>query len=232
MEQWQCIIHDAYPAYISWAQFLANQERISENVQRYHGQTRQRRGAPREGAALLQGLLMCGHCGYRMSVAYRPRSRYMCKSIKRRFAEARCLHLEGPPLEAFVIQAFFDAIAPAQLEALDEVVAQRRRDHQRLHTYHHQQVTQARFSANLAWQRYEHVDPQYRLAAAELERDWDDNLQALRETEEAAARFAQEPAESTLSPELRDQLVNLRAYPSRPHALKVIQAHAKWSNAT
>ena len=209
MEQWQCIIHDAYPAYISWSQFVANQERLSENARRYHDKIGQGRGAPREGAALLQGLITCGRCGYRMTVAYRPRSRYTCEAMKRRFDQARCVYLEGPPIEAFVVQAFFDAIAPAQLEALDEVLAQRQRDYQRLETYHQQQITQARFSANLARRRYEQVDPQYRLAAAELERDWDDKLRALRQAEEAAARFAQAPAEPTLSPELRDQLLNL-----------------------
>lgn len=209
MEQWQCLRQDAYPAYISWVQFLANQERLRENAQRYNDKTGTGRGAPREGAALLQGLLTCGRCGYRMTVAYRPRSRYTCAAMTRRFAEARCVHLEGPPIEAFVVQAFFDAIAPAQLEALDEVLAQRQRDQQRLERYHHQQVTQARFSANLARRRYEQVDPQYRLAAAELERDWDDKLRALRQAEEAAARFAQAPAESTLHPELRAQLVDL-----------------------
>ncbi len=209
MAEWQCIIHDAYPAYISWAQFVAHQERVRENARRYHEKTGPGRGTPREGAALLQGLITCGLCGYRMNVAYRPRSRYMCTAMTRRFAEAGCVHLEGPPIEAFVVQAFFDAIAPAQLEALDEVLAQRQRDQQRLERYHHQQVTQARFSANLARRRYEHVDPQYRLAAAELERDWDDTLRALRQAEEAAARFAQEPTEPRVSPELRDQLLNL-----------------------
>jgi hypothetical protein len=209
MEEWQCIIHDAYPAYISWAQFVVNQERLRENARRYNEKTGQGRGAPREGAALLQGLITCGRCGYRMSVAYRPRSRYTCAAMARRFAAARCVHLEGPPIEAFVVQAFFDAIAPAQLATLDEVLAQRQRDHQRLERYHYQQVTQARFSATLARRRYEHVDPQYRLAAAELERDWDDKLRALRQAEEAAARFAQAPTEPTLSPELREQLLHL-----------------------
>jgi len=209
MEEWQCIIHDAYPAYISWPQFVANQERLSDNAQRYTEQTGHGRGAPREGAALLQGLITCGQCGYRMSVAYRPRSRYVCTAMARKFDEARCVHLEGPPIEAFVVQAFFDAIAPAKLETLDEVLAQGQRDHQRLERYHHQQVTQTRFSANVARHRYEQVDPAYRLAAAELERDWDDKLRDLRQAEEAAARFAQEPPEPTLSPQLREQLLNL-----------------------
>jgi DNA invertase Pin-like site-specific DNA recombinase len=209
MEEWQCIIQDAYPAYISWAQYLANQARLSENAQHYTEQISRGRGTPREGAALLQGLATCGLCGHRMRVAYRPRSRYLCLSMKRAFAEARCAHLDGPSIEAFVVQAFFEAIAPAQLETLDEVLAQRQRERRRLETYHQQQVTQARFGATLARRRYEQIDPDYRLAAAELEREWDDKLRALRQAEEAAERFAHEPCEPMLTPELRDQLLNL-----------------------
>jgi Recombinase zinc beta ribbon domain len=111
---------------------VANQERLRENARRYNEKTGPGRGAPREGAAFLQGLITCGRCGYWMSVAYRPRSCYTCTAMARRGAAARCVHLEGPPIEAFVVQAFFDAMAPAQLAALAEVLAQRQRDHQRL----------------------------------------------------------------------------------------------------
>jgi len=89
------------------------------------------------------------------------------------------------------------------------VLAQRQRERQRLETYHQQQVSHARFAATLARRRYEHVDPAYRLAAAELEREWDDRLRALRQAEEAAERFAHEPDEPTLTPELRHQLLHL-----------------------
>ncbi len=209
MAEWQCIIQDAYPAYISWTQYLANQARLRDNTPRYMESTDKGRGAPREGAALLQGLVTCGLCGHRMYVAYRRRPRYVCTSMRRAFAEPRCAHLDGPSIEAFVVQAFFAAIAPAQLDTLDEVLAQRQRERQRLETYHQQQVSQARFAATLARRRYEHVDPAYRLAAAELEREWDDRLRALRQAEEAAERFAHEPGESTLTPEIRDQLLHL-----------------------
>jgi hypothetical protein len=209
MAEWQCIIQDAYPAYISWTQYLANQARLSDNTPRDMESTDRGRGAPREGAALLQGLVTCGLCGYRMYVAYRRRPRYVCTSMRRAFAEPRCAHLDGPSIEAFVVQAFFAAIAPAQLDTLDEVLAQRQRERQRLETYHQQQVSHARFAATLARRRYEHVDPAYRLAAAELERAWDDRLRALRQAEEAAERFAHEPGESTLTPESRDQLLHL-----------------------
>ena len=209
MDEWQCILQDIYPAYISWAQYLANQARLRENAQCYTDQMHKGRGAPREGAALLQGLATCGLCGHRMRVAYRPRARYICMSMTRAFAEARCAHLDGPSIEAFVVQAFFDAIAPAQLETLDEVLAQRRRERHRLETYHQQQVSQARYDATLARRRYEHVDPDYRLAAAELERAWEEKLRALRQAEEAAERYAHEPCEPTLTPERREQLLHL-----------------------
>jgi len=209
MEEWQCLIQDAYPASISWTQYLANRARLSDNVTRFRESTHEGRGVPREGAALLQGLATCGRCGRQMHVDYRRHPRYVCTGMRRSFADPRCAHLDGPSIEAFVVQAFFDAIAPAQLETLDEVLAQRQRERQRLEIYHQQQVSQARFAATLARRRYEHVDPEYRLAAAELEREWDDRLRALRQAEEAAERFAHEPDEPTLTPELRHQLLNL-----------------------
>jgi DNA invertase Pin-like site-specific DNA recombinase len=209
MAEWQCIIHDAYPAYISWAQYLANQARLRENAQRYTEQGCLGPGAPREGAALLQGLATCGLCGHRMRVAYRPRPRYVCEGMYRTFAEPTCARLDGPSIETFVVQAFFAAIAPAQLTTLDEVLAQRHREHHRLETYHQQQVSQARYEATLARRRYEHVDPAYRLAAAELEHEWDDKLRALRQAQEAAERFANAPGEPTLTMEQRHQFLNL-----------------------
>src|SRR5262249_14531240 len=122
----------------------------------------------------------------------------------------RCAHLDGPSIKAVVVQAFCDTIAPAQLETFDEVLAQRQRERQRLATSQQQQVSHARFAATVARRRYEHVDPAYRLAAAELEREWDDRLRALRQAEEAAERFAQEPDEPTLTAALRHQPLHLR----------------------
>jgi len=209
MAEWQCIIQDAYPAYISWPQYLANRARLRDNATRFRESASGARGAPREGAALLQGLVTCGCCGRQMNVAYRRRPRYVCTRMRRSYAEPNCAHLDGPSIEAFVVQAFFAAIAPAQLETLDEVLAQRQRERQRLETYQQQQVSHARFAATLARRRYEHVDPAYRLAAAELEREWDDQLRALRQAEAAAERFAHEPDEPTLTPEFRHQLLHL-----------------------
>jgi DNA invertase Pin-like site-specific DNA recombinase len=159
MAEWHCIIYDASPASISWAPYLANQARLQDNAQRYTEQGCLGPGAPREGPALLQGLATCGLCGHRMRVAYRPRPRYVCEGMYRTCAEPPCARLDGLSIEAFVVQAFFDAIAPAHLTTLDEVLAQRQREHHRLETYQQQQVSQAHYEATLARRRYEHVAP-------------------------------------------------------------------------
>ena len=107
------------------------------------------------------------------------------------------------------MEAFFEAIQPAQLSALDEVLAQRQRDHTRLEQYHQQQVQRARYEAGLAKRRYQQVDPANRLVASALETDWNDALRVLRNTQEAAEHFAQQPAQPSLTPTLRAQLLNL-----------------------
>ena len=89
------------------------------------------------------------------------------------------------------------------------MLAQRQRERHRLATYQQQQVSQARYDATLARRRYEHVDPDYRLAAAELERAWENKLRALRQAEEAAERCAHGPCEPLLTAALREQLLHL-----------------------
>ncbi|HEY9664593.1 MAG TPA: recombinase family protein, partial [Allocoleopsis sp.] len=209
LEDWLCIIPDRYPAYISWEQYLANQVRLRDNGQRYQEQWGEGRGAPGRGPALLQGLATCGQCGRRMAVTYKPGVRYVCKAMPNTFGEPMCAHLDGPSIETFVVQAFFEAIAPAQLDALEDVLQQQYQERQRLERYHQQQTQRAQYEATLARRRYEQVDPDNRLVAAALEQQWEEKLQGLREAQEAAERFACQLTEPGVSPELRQQLSDL-----------------------
>lgn len=209
MEEWQCIIQDRYPAYISWEQYLANQACLRDNLQRYRELSSPGRGAPGRGAALLQGLATCGKCGRRMTVSYKPGVRYVCRAMYNTFGEPMCAHLDGPSIETFVVQAFFEAIAPAQLDALEGVMQQQEQEQQRLEHYHHQQVQRAQYEATLARRRYEQVDPDNRLVAAELEQQWEEKLCDLREAQEAKERFVARPTEPTITPKLRQQLSDL-----------------------
>ena len=67
-EQWQTLLRDAHPGYISWEEYESNELQLRESAQA-HGLER-RKSPPREGPALLQGLVMCGVCGARMTVRY------------------------------------------------------------------------------------------------------------------------------------------------------------------
>src|SRR6185503_5741089 len=129
MEQWATIQHNVYPAYLSWDQFLANQARLADNASTF---ARRARGAPREGAALLAGLVVCGRCGYQLRVDYKPQRRYTCTALAASHAAATCLHVDGASLDAVVVDAFFAALAPAEQDLLEEVLAAQQADHARL----------------------------------------------------------------------------------------------------
>jgi DNA invertase Pin-like site-specific DNA recombinase len=203
MTDWTAIHHAVYPAYISWEAFMANQARLADNASRYAARTR---GAPRPGSALLVGLVVCGRCGRQMRVTYKPQTRYFCNALHKAYAEPSCQHLDGASVEAAVVEAFFQALAPAELALLEEVLAAQRADHARLVQQHADQVTRAAYDARLAHRRYQAVDPDNRLVAAELERQWELALRAVAEAREAQARFAQQPATPPLDPTLRAHL--------------------------
>jgi DNA invertase Pin-like site-specific DNA recombinase len=203
LEDWPIVQHDAYPAYITWDTYVANRARMSDNASRFE---RRARGAARQGEALLVGLVVCGRCGRQMRVAYKPQPRYCCSALGQAYGEPSCLHLDGASIERAVVDAFFQAIQPAELDLLDEALAERRADHDRVARQHADRVARAAYEVRLARRQYDAVDPDNRLVAAELERRWELALRAEVEAREAAARFAVEPAEPDLDPTLRAQL--------------------------
>ena len=156
LETWPTIHHDTYPAYISWEQFLANQTRLQDNASTF---AQRARGTPRHGPALLAGLVVCGRCGYQMRVAYKPQRRYTCTALAASYGAATCLHIDGASLEQAVVEAFFAALVPAELDLLDEVLATQRADQARLAQYYADQVTRAEYAARLAQRQYQAVDP-------------------------------------------------------------------------
>jgi DNA invertase Pin-like site-specific DNA recombinase len=203
MDAWPTIHQDAYPAYISWEQFLANQARLLDNASTF---ARRARGTPRHGPALLAGLVVCGRCGYQMRVAYKPQRRYTCTALAASYGAATCLHIDGASLEQVVVEAFFAALAPAELDLLDEVLATQRADQARLRQYYADQVARAEYAARLAQRQYQAVDPDHRLVASELERQWEVALQGVADAQATAAQYVQPPPTPQLSPALRAQL--------------------------
>ncbi len=181
-EQWHALIKDAHPGYITWPEFEDNQSRLHESAQS-HG-TDRRASPPREGPALLQGLVVCGVCGARMTVRYHTRHGeqhpdYVCYGEAIRSAARRCQSVPGTGVDEAVGELLLTTVTPVSLEVALQVqqeLESRIDEADRLRAKH---VERARYEAELARRRYMAVDPDNRLVADALEAEWNERLRAL-----------------------------------------------------
>jgi DNA invertase Pin-like site-specific DNA recombinase len=201
-EQWQFMVPDKYAAYIDRDTYATIQAILRDNYQEY--QRRRSRGVARSGAALLQGLAYCGHCGNKMTIHYHAAPGYLCNHHRTQSGGKNCQRLLVAPIDAWVVQNFWEALSPAELDCYDEAVAAFDEQHRQIERARHQQLERLRYEARLAEKQYRLVDAENRLVAAELERRWEQALQALRQGEEQAACSAETKPE-TLTAELRRQ---------------------------
>jgi len=184
-EQWDVLIRDRLPAYISWEQYEANQRRLRDNSAKYGV------GTPRGGRSLISGIVRCGRCGKRMSVSYagRSKARFTCDAARNQWGEPQCQALTARPLETLVAAQVLLALEPAALElslaAADELEGERKR----LQRHHQQDLERAKYEVDRAWRQYTKVEPENRLVARELERRWEAALAAQHAAQEALDRF-------------------------------------------
>jgi DNA invertase Pin-like site-specific DNA recombinase len=193
--EWEVLIPDHHPGFIDWATYQANQARIAANIR---PQAHQPGGAVREGAALLQGIAVCGRCGRRLATHYRGRRStpgYHCAG--RTLVNGRgvwCLSVGGLQLDQAVAGAFLAALTPAGLQAAVAAAEQLEADHDAALQQWRLEVERARYQATKAERRYLAVDPDNRLVARGLERDWEAKLAALAAAEaELASRERRRP---------------------------------------
>jgi len=196
-EQWQVFLKDRCPAYITWERYEANQRRLADNQA-----WGQHRGAVREGSALLKGLLVCGRCGCRMMVQYeRPaggggvnlnRPRYVCARQASEYGQPLCQSLTGGVLDRFVAQRVLTVLEPAALELSLSAAQDIQRQRATLDRHWQQGVERARYEADRARRQYHAVEPENRLVARELERQWEQKLLEQRQREDEYDRFRQE----------------------------------------
>ncbi len=211
MDEWQHLQLDVYPAYITWEQYLANQERLLQGATRFVQRTTCTPGHPREGAALLQGLVVCGECGHRLRTGYNPKPFYACFALTKRFDGPQCLKLPATAIDEVVVRAFFEALRPAQIDALATVLAEQHAERQRLTRLWEERLKRAQYDTHLAERQYNAVDPDNRLVAAELERRWEMALRQLQDTQMAYQQFLQTDRPPEIPPDLRTQLAELSA---------------------
>jgi hypothetical protein len=182
-EDWPIVLVEAHPGYISWEQFLRNQHRLDDN-RTFRDQDR--RAAVREGAALLQGIVLCGACGRRMSVRYLAdgrRPQYECNQVHTHLAGKTCQSLRGDGIDAAVAQVFLQALTPAHLEVSLAALEQLEERARQIDRQWQLRLERARYEADLARRRFLNVEPENRLVARSLERDWNAKLAAVEQLE-------------------------------------------------
>ena len=185
-EDWLVLMPNTHVGYITWDEYEDNQRRLLETAQAC-GEER-RKSPAREGPALLQGLVICGVCGRRMTVHYRMRHdeqypEYVCQREMVEHAERACQRISGQSIDGAVVQLLFETLTPVSLEvalAVQQEIAARHEDADQLRA---KQVERAQYEADLARQRYLRVDPNNRLVANELEADWNVTLRALAQAQ-------------------------------------------------
>lgn len=180
--EWIALIRDAHPGYISWDEYLKNQQQLEMSARAMHFD--RSKSPPREGPALLQGRAVCGLCGSRMHVRYQSRRgqsvpTYVCVGRGRGFADPMCQNIVGTSIDAAMSELLVEAVTPMALQMALDVQEEVQRRVDEADRLRHRQVERAQYEIDLARQRYMHVDPTNRLVADSLEADWNAKLDAL-----------------------------------------------------
>jgi DNA invertase Pin-like site-specific DNA recombinase/predicted DNA-binding transcriptional regulator AlpA len=191
--EWQVLIPEHHPGFIDWQTYEANQARIARNTRPGPHKVG---GAVREGSALLQSLAACGHCGRRLHTHYRGRNSspgYHCPG--KILVEGRgvyCLNIGGIQIDEAVAQAFIAALEPAKLAATLTAAERLEADRDGALKQWRLGVERAGYEAARAERRYRAVDPDNRLVARGLEREWEERLRALEAAKTELARRERE----------------------------------------
>jgi len=194
IDQWRICVKDKYSPYINWETFEKIQAMLKDNYAEYD--RNKSRGVPRPGSALLHGIVYCGECGHKMVVEYKGGTRYLCNYLRQQYLVPVCQNIPGDPIDARVVEAFFQALAPIELDAYERALDIQKEADEKIELAHQQQLERLRYQAELAWRQFNRVDPDNRLVAAELEKRWEDTLRALREAEETCVQRQPNPEPS------------------------------------
>ncbi len=129
----------------------------------------------------------------------------ICNYLRRQYGVAVCQYIPADPVDARVVEAFFEALSPMELDAFARALATQKEKDEKLCHAHQQQIERMRYEAALAERQFNRVDPDNRLVAAELENRWESALASLRKAERVHEQLQRDAATpENLSPELKD----------------------------
>jgi len=195
IEDVDVFLPDRIPAYISWEQYQRNQAQLRSNKAALTG-------VARAGQALLSGLMICGRCGLRMMAQYNNNgalARYACIRMACDYAEPICQTLKAAPVDALVTRLVLQALEPAALETSVRAASDLAREREALERQWQHRVERARYEAERTRRQYDAVEPENRLVARTLERQWEQALAEQTRLEDSHERFQHEQPQA-LSP--------------------------------
>jgi len=210
-EQWTILIKDAHPSYIGWEEFEENQKRLHHN--RQARAIERQSGPPREGPALLQGLVICGKCGGRMTLRYHQRGGhlspdYLCQKRSVEDCHRVCQNIPGGVVDDALSALIVQSISPLALEVAFNVQQQLQERLAEADRLRRQVVERAQYEAEQARIRYMRVDPNNRLVADTLEAIWNDKLRQLEQARQEYEK-RRKNAQQTISQEQKAQILAL-----------------------
>jgi DNA invertase Pin-like site-specific DNA recombinase len=209
MGEWDVLIKDHHAAYITWDEFERNLKAIANNATGMSSAVA--RGAAREGELLLPGLLRCGHCGRKLHVHYGGKlGRYNCYGARMNHGTERCITVSGLSIDAAIAREVLRVLKPLGMEAAVKAIEAQSGETTAAERQLELSLQQARYEVAHARRQYDAVDPTNRLVAGELERRWNETLQAVAKIEgDIAAMIARRPP--PLAEPERQQLLALGA---------------------
>lgn len=203
-DEWAVCLKDRLPAYITWEQYERNLRQLELN-------TKAAAGVIRQGPSLLAGLIVCGRCGRRMAVTYSNNGktlRYHCYREVVDYAGPACQSLLGTPLDEMVTDLVLQALKPAALDVSLRVAADIEAERTAKSRQWEQRLERAHYQAERAYRQYNAVEPENRLVARTLEKQWEEALAAHHALKDDYARYlASEPP--TLSARDRERIQRL-----------------------
>ena len=171
-EQWEVFIPDHHEGYITWEQYMRNQEQIQNNAG-WSGRLQRPTGAPKSGPSLLAGLMRCGVCGRPLHIKYILTSRsrvprYECRGDRTQAEVERCLGFGGARVDQAVVAEVLEAIRPLGIQAALDAWDHSQNVEDEKQRALKLALEKARYEAGRIERQYEAAEPENRLVAAEL----------------------------------------------------------------
>ena len=184
IDKWDICLHNRYPAYIPWEEFVANQAQLRTNSLKYR---EEQPGVARKGQALLQGIVRCGRCGALFHLHYSGQQgewpEYRCSADQSQFGGTDCQRVRALALDAQVEQRLLEALRPDQLTLALAALAHLEQEEQAESKQWELRLERARYQAKRAERQYQAVEPENRLVARSLEKQWEEQLRTVETVE-------------------------------------------------